>query len=141
MPPGRQYILNCTCALRSRNRRNCMSIALVCFGCILLLITPSAVLLLVWISVFGWGCPISSRICPRYTASFALSYNAPSSASAAEDITALIMVAFVRIVPLFGGNFCHLIRKNVLRLSCVRSFCCSIQRHCGLLILSCSHCM
>jgi hypothetical protein len=32
-------------------------------------------------------------------------YNAPSLALAAEDITALMMVAFVSMAPLFGGNF------------------------------------
>ena len=82
-----------------------MSIALVRFGCILLLITPSAVVLLVWIGVCGWGWPISLSICRRWTASFALINIAPSSASAAEDVNALMMVAIVRIVPLLGGDF------------------------------------
>ncbi len=37
-------------------------------------------------------------------ASFAFNYHAPNSASAADDITALIIVALVRIVPLLGGG-------------------------------------
>ena len=82
-----------------------MSIALVRFGCILLLISPSAVVLSVWIGVLGWGWPISSSIWRRWTASFALMNSAPSSASAAHDITALMIVAIVRIAPLLGGNF------------------------------------
>ena len=40
-----------------------------------------------------------------YIASFALINSAPSSASAAEDITALIIWAMLRIAPLLGGNF------------------------------------
>ncbi len=57
----------------------------------------------VWIGVRGCGCPISVSICRRYTASFALMKIAPNSASAADDITALIIVAMVRIAPLLGG--------------------------------------
>ncbi len=41
-----------------------------------------------------------------------LRYNAPSLALAAEDITALMMVAFVRIAPLFGGNLLSFDRKK-----------------------------
>ena len=44
----------------------------VCFGKILLLIMPSAVLLSVWMGVRGCTWPISSRICLMYTASRAL---------------------------------------------------------------------
>ncbi len=36
--------------------------------------------------------------------SFVFKYNAPNSASAADDITALIIVALVRIAPLLGGD-------------------------------------
>jgi hypothetical protein len=36
----------------------------------------------------------------------------PSSASAAKDITALMMVAFVKMAPLFGGNVSLLDKKK-----------------------------
>ena len=39
----------------------------------------------------------------RYTPSFAFKNNAPSSASAADDITAFMMVAFVIMAPLLVG--------------------------------------
>ncbi len=39
-------------------------------------------------------------------------YNAPNSASAADDITAFIMVATVRIAPLLGGNSSSFNRKK-----------------------------
>ena len=82
-----------------------MSIALVCFGWIVLVTTPNAVELSIWIGVLGWGCPISSNKTRMGTASLALIYNAPSSASAAEDITASIIVDRFRTAPLLGGNF------------------------------------
>jgi hypothetical protein len=65
-----------------------MSMAFVCLGWILWLITPSAVKLSVWIGVCGRGWPILASICRKYAASFAFKYRAPSSASAANDITA-----------------------------------------------------
>jgi hypothetical protein len=81
-----------------------MSIAFVRFGWILLFITPSAVVLLVWIGVRGCGWPISVSICCRYTPTFAFKNSAPSSASAADDMTAFMMVAFVMMAPLLGGG-------------------------------------
>jgi hypothetical protein len=89
-----------------------MSIAFVRLGCILLLITPSAVELSVCIGVRGCGWPISVSICRRYTASLAFKNNAPNSASAADDITAFIMVAMVKTAPLFGGLSTLLDRKK-----------------------------
>ena len=82
-----------------------MSINLVRFGCILLLITPSAVELSICIGVGSWGCPISPSMFLRYTASFALMNSAPSSALAAEDMTAFIIWAMLSMAPLLGGNF------------------------------------
>jgi hypothetical protein len=104
--------LNCPCASQSRNQWKRMSIALVRFGCILLLITPSAVVLSVWIGVRGCGWPISSSMFRKCTASFVLMNYEPSSASAAEDITALMIVAMVRIAPLLGGNLSSFDRKK-----------------------------
>ena len=89
-----------------------MSIAFVRLGWILLFMTPSTVVLLVWIGVRGCGWPILVSICLRYTASFAFKNNAPSSASAAKDITAFMIVAFVMIAPLLGGSWSLFDRKK-----------------------------
>jgi hypothetical protein len=106
-----------------------MSIDFVYLGWILWLITPSAVELSVWIGVLGCGWPILASICCKYAASFAFNYRAPSSASAADDITALIIVAAVRIASFLGGNLSSLDRKNVPPLGSAISFCCSILHH------------
>ena len=45
-------------------------------------------------------------------------YNAPSSASAADDITALMILEFVRMAPLFGGQFSSFDRKKFI-VSCI----------------------
>jgi hypothetical protein len=81
-----------------------MSIAFVHLGWILLFITPSAIVLLVWIGVRGCRWPILVSICRRYTASFPFKNNAPSSASAAEDITAFMIVAFCHDRSIIGGE-------------------------------------
>ncbi len=47
--------------------------------------------------------PISVRSWRIGTASCALMYNAPSSASVAEDITALMSLVMLRIAPLLCG--------------------------------------
>ena len=94
--------LNCPCASWSRNQWKRISIAFIRLGCILLLMTPSAVELSVWIGVRGCGCPSLASICRKHTASFALRNSAPNSTSAADDITALIIVPMVRIAPLLG---------------------------------------
>jgi hypothetical protein len=82
-----------------------MSIAFFLLGWMLEVTTPSAVLLLVCVGLGGWGCPISlSEFCIR-TASCALMYNAPSSALAAQDVTALKSCAILSTVPLLLGSF------------------------------------
>ena len=53
--------------------------------------------------VLGWEWPISVRSCHIGTASHVLIYSAPSSASAAEDITALMSWAMLRTAPLLCG--------------------------------------
>ncbi len=80
-----------------------MSIAFVCQGCILLLTTPHAVLLSVLMGVRGWMWPISVRSWHIGTASRTLMYNAQSSASAAKDITALMIWEMLRTVSLLCG--------------------------------------
>ena len=80
-----------------------MSIAFNALGIILLVRRSFADLLSVWIGVRGWGCPSSSRVCRMATAVFALMNRAPSSASAADDITAHIICEMLRTAPLLSG--------------------------------------
>ena len=80
-----------------------MSISFVCFGLILLLVTPFDVKLLVCIGFGGCGCPIYVSMFLRWKASFALMKNPLSSASGAEAMTAFVIYAMLRIAPLFGG--------------------------------------
>ncbi len=46
-------------------------------------------------------------------ASFAFENNAPSSTSAAKDMTAFMIVAFVKMAPLMGGNRLSFDRKKI----------------------------
>jgi len=66
--------------------------------------TPNAVVLSVCIGVGGCGCPKNSSTCLAGTASRQLMNSAPISASAAEDITALIICDIVCMAPLLGGT-------------------------------------
>ncbi len=89
-----------------------MSIAFVCCGWVLLLTTPSAVLLLVCIGIGGYLCPISSSVCCWGMALWALMYSAPSSALAADDMTALMSWARLRTAPLSLGLAVSVDRKK-----------------------------
>ena len=80
-----------------------MSMAFVALGKILLLMIPSAVELSVWMGVRGCSCPMAWRIFLMWMASRELMNSPPSSASAAEVMTALMMVETVRMAPLSGG--------------------------------------
>ena len=71
---------------------------------ILFVTTPSDVVLSVCMGVGGCLCPISSRAWRAGIASRQLMKRAPSSASAADDMTAFIICATVRTAPLFGGS-------------------------------------
>ena len=51
-------------------------------------------------------------ICLIITASFAFKNNAPNSASAADDMTALIIVDIANIAPLFGAELLLFDRKK-----------------------------
>jgi hypothetical protein len=84
-----------------------MSIDFNRFGCIRLFTTASAVVLSVWMGVRG-----SVSICLMITASFVLRNNAPNSASAADNMTALIIVDIVNIAPLFGAELLLFDRKK-----------------------------
>ena len=80
-----------------------MSMAFSAFGRILLVSSACAVELSVCIGVRVWGWPNSSSVVRMDTAVFALMNNAPSSASAADDMTDLIICNMLRTVPLFFG--------------------------------------
>ena len=70
---------------------------------IFLLTTPKALLLSVCTGVGGCLCPRISSACRAGIASLQLMKRAPSLASAAEDITALMIWETVRTTPLFDG--------------------------------------
>ncbi len=81
-----------------------MSIALVCFGWMLLFTTPTAVVLSVCIVAGGCLWPISSKVRHWGTASQALMKRAPGSASAADDMTALMGTGMLSTAPLSIGS-------------------------------------
>ena len=80
-----------------------MSMAFSAFGRILLVSSACAVELSVCIGVRVWGWPNSSIVFRMETAIFALMNNAPSSASAADDMTDFIICDMLRTAPLFIG--------------------------------------
>ena len=94
--------------------------------------TPFAVELLVCIGVGGFGCPISVSMFLRWTASFALMKIPPSFDSAAEDMTALMICAMLRMDLLFGGMAALVDKKNVFLLYCVLLVCYVSLRRYGL---------
>ncbi len=65
-------------------------------------------LLLVWIGFLGCLCSISSSSWRIGIASRVLMYSAPSSASAALDMTVFRILEMLRIAPLFGGSLVSL---------------------------------
>ena len=77
---------------------------LVRFGWMFLLITPSTMLSSVCIGVRSCLWTIYSIIFRMYKSSLALINRAPSSASAADNVTTLIICEIVSTAPLFGGN-------------------------------------
>ena len=106
--PGLQKNLNCfwfTPLLHSQ--WNCISMAFMCLACTLLFIMPPADKLSVCIGIGSCGWPISSRICHISTALHVFMYDAPNSVLYADNITVLIILAILRIAPLFGrkGTF------------------------------------
>ena len=70
-------------------------------------------LLSVWIGVLGCLWPISLSSWRIGIASRALMYSAPSSASAALDMTAFRILEMLRIAPLFGGSLVSLEQKKI----------------------------
>jgi hypothetical protein len=90
-------------SLGQRNQWNRMSMAFNALGRILLVSSAWAVKLSFWMGVQVCGCPISSSMHCMETAVLALMNNAPSSASAADDITALIICKILSTTPLLMG--------------------------------------
>ena len=74
-----------------------------CLLAILLVTTPSTVVLSVFIGVGGCLWPNYSSAWLAGMDSRQLTKRVPSSASAAEDITALIICEMMMTAPLFGG--------------------------------------
>jgi hypothetical protein len=107
-----------------------MSIAFNAFGIILLVSRSCAVLLSVCIGVGGWGWPSSLSVWCMETAVFALMKRAPSSASAANDMTARIICEMLWTAPLFVGmsslpaiNMCLPARLRAFGLISMRHHC------------------
>ena len=73
-------------------------------GAMMLLMNPSAVLVLVCIGMVGCGCPVAMSAWRAGMASLQLMYRLPSSASAADDMTDLMICVTVRTAPLLGGS-------------------------------------
>ena len=68
-----------------------------------LLMTPAAVELSVWIGDGGCFQPISINVWRMRTIYLDVMYSAPSSASAAEDMTNLMIWEILRIGPFHSG--------------------------------------
>ena len=68
----------------------------------------------------------------RWTASFSLTKSPPSSASDAENMTALMVCAMLRMTPLFGGMSSLVDKKKFLLLYYVPLVRCGSLRHNGL---------
>ena len=82
-----------------------MSMAFSAFGRILLESSAYAVELSVCIGVRVWGWPNSSSVVCMEAAVFVLMNNAPSSASAVNNMTDLIICDMLRTALLFVGIF------------------------------------
>jgi hypothetical protein len=80
-----------------------MSMAFSALGRILLVSSACALKLSVWMEVHDCECPIYLSVLHMDTTVLALMNSAPSLASAADDITALIICEIFNTAPLFMG--------------------------------------
>ena len=78
----------------------------------LLLTTPSTVVLSVCVGVSGCLCPISSIVFLAGTASWQFMNSAQSSASASDGMTALIILEIAVTAPLFVGSASSSVMKK-----------------------------
>ena len=122
--------MNCSCHSWSLNQRKRISIAFVCFGCILPLTTTSTIELSVCSGVGGCLCPISFKMILIYTASLDMMYKDANYASVADDITCFIMWTVFRTAPLFCCMVESLDKKNCFLPCCILSLSSGIWRHC-----------
>ena len=99
--PLSQWTSNCFCCTLSASQQNRISIALLLSCLKMPLIMPLAVLLSVQSGVGGCGCPNSVSVILSGSASFAFMNNAAISASAADAMTCLIILARIVIGPLW----------------------------------------
>ena len=76
---------------------------LIFYWMVVLLTTPAAVEFSVWIGDGGCFQPISVNVWRMGTISLDIMYIAPISASAAEDMTNLMIWEMVRIAPFYSG--------------------------------------
>ena len=81
-----------------------MSIILLLRGTMVLLVTPAAVELSVWMGDLGWGQPMSIRVWRCGIISRAVMKRAASSDSAAEAMTNLMICAIDSTAPLNRGK-------------------------------------
>jgi hypothetical protein len=88
--------------VRHDSQLNHISMAFNALGRILL-VSSAWVELSVWMGVRGCGCSISSSVCRMDMAVLALMNSAPNSASAADDITAIIICEIYNTPPLLMG--------------------------------------
>ena len=93
-----------SCDARQRSHQKRISIILLLRGTIVLLTTPEAVELSIWIGLLGWGQPMSMRVWRWGIISHAVMNRAASSASAADAITNLMIWAMESTAPLKRGN-------------------------------------
>ena len=92
------------CEIRQRRQCGFMSIDLSRLLAMLLVTTPSAVMLSVCIGVGGCLWPIVSNVWRDGIASLQFMKRASNSDSADEDRTAFIICEMARTNPLFGGT-------------------------------------
>ena len=92
LQPIEAHVGNWVCCIRSYNQLKRMSMDFVLRWRIILLDIPATVELSTWISVGGCGWPSSSSVVHIAMASLQLWKAAPSSASAADAITFLMMM-------------------------------------------------
>ncbi len=81
-----------------------LSIILARQGSVVLLVTPAAVDLSVWIGLFGWGQPMEMGVCLWGIISLVVTKRAASSDLAANTIINLMIWVIERIAPLNRGN-------------------------------------
>ena len=108
---GVPHVLICCCCFWSISQRNCMSMAFIVLGRMVLVTMPRAVKLCVWMAVGCCVCPISTNVACITMAFHALMNDAPSSALATDNMTVLMTFAMLWIAPLLWGNFCLMTEK------------------------------